>query len=124
MGSIPHADALDSKPLELCMADLPKLSDLRAATDERRIDFLQTDLALAFTFTDLVKTEFEMGDRDAAQRIFKKAELAYATIARMLAEVENTEHKNDIEEKLTQLRARLNTLAPILTPAASMDGGA
>ena len=90
------------------MADLTKLSDLHAATEKSRVDFLLTDLGLCSTFVDLVKTEREMGDREAANRILKKAETAYATMARMLPDVENADQKHEFNQKLTKLRARLD----------------
>jgi len=49
------------------MSDLTKPPDLHAATEQHRVNFLQTDLALCFTFADLVKTECEMGDWEAAR---------------------------------------------------------
>jgi hypothetical protein len=90
------------------MADFAKLSGLQAATDQSRVDFLRTDLGLCFTFADLAKTEREIGDRAAAQRVLEKAETGYATIARMLAHVENADQKHEIEQKLTELRTRLD----------------
>jgi hypothetical protein len=76
------------------MAELTNLSDLQAATNRNRLDFLQTDLGLCFTLADLSKTERETGDRDAARRVLEKAETGYATIARFLAAVENPDQKN------------------------------
>jgi hypothetical protein len=61
------------------MAELKSISDLEAATNQSRVDFLQTDLALCFTFADLAKTEYQSGDRDAARSILEKAEIGYAT---------------------------------------------
>jgi len=90
------------------MAGLTNLSDLQAATNQNRIDFLQTDLGLCFTFADLAKTEREIGDRDAAHRILEKAETGCAAIARFLADVENPDEKNEITQKLLELRARLD----------------
>jgi hypothetical protein len=91
------------------MADLTNLSDLEAATNRNRLDFLQTDLGLCFTFADLAKTERQIGDRDAARRVLEKAETGYATIARFLADVENADQRYEIAQKLAELRARLDT---------------
>jgi len=90
------------------MSDLPKLSDLQAATDQCRVDFLQADLDLCSTFVDRARTEREMGDRTAAHRGLEKAETGYATILRMSADVQNPGQKNDIEQKLADLRAKLD----------------
>lgn len=46
----------------------PNLAKLHAETERSRYDFLQTDLALCFTFADLVNTELGLalrGDRAA-----------------------------------------------------------
>jgi hypothetical protein len=92
-----------------CMSELTKLSDLQAATDGNRLDFLRTDLQLCFTFAELAKTERQIGDRDAARRVLEKAETGCATIARFLADVENPDQKNEIALKLAELRATLDT---------------
>jgi hypothetical protein len=95
------------------MNDLRSLSELRALraeTEENRIDFLRTDLALCFTFIDLAKTEIETGDRDTAMRVCAKAEDGYATIARFVPEVNNPEHRNHITQRLEELRAVLDLL--------------
>jgi hypothetical protein len=90
------------------MAELTNLSDLEAATNRNLIDFLQTDLGLCFTFTDLAKTERHIGDQDAARRVLEKAEAGYATIARFLADVKDANQKSEIAQKLAELRARLD----------------
>ena len=90
------------------MADLPSFSDLHAATEESRIDFLRMDLELCFTFADLAKTERKIGDRAAAERVLQKAEVGYATMTRMVADVENADQKYKIEQRLIALRTRLD----------------
>jgi hypothetical protein len=93
---------------------LPEVSDLRAATDKSRVEFLQTDLGLCITFADLAITELGIGDREAAQRVLQKAEIAYATIARIVQEVENADQKDEIVQNLVELRARLNSIHTVL----------
>jgi|SRR5581483_252154 hypothetical protein len=90
------------------MAELKSISDLEAATNQSRVDFLQTDLALCFTFADLAKTEYQSGDRDAARSILEKAEIGYATIAGFLGDVENPDQKSEIAKKLAELHAGLD----------------
>jgi hypothetical protein len=92
------------------MGDWSKLSELHAKSQQNRLDFLQTDLALCFTFADFVKTELELGDLEAAQRVFARAEEGYAAIARFLPDVENAEHQHEIERKLSDLRTTLDGL--------------
>jgi len=49
-----------------------------------------------------------MGDWETAQSVLEKAETVYATIARFLPEVENADQRNEIAQKLAELRARLD----------------
>src|SRR6476469_1586792 len=92
------------------MSDFQSLPDLRAKTEENTIDFLRTDLALCFTFTDLAKTEIAIGDRDGALSLCAKAEDGYATIARFVPVVNNPEQRNEITQSLAELRAVLDVL--------------
>jgi hypothetical protein len=85
------------------MADL-----LQAAIERSRVDFLRTNLDLWGTFVDLAKTEREIGDRAAAHRVLEKAETGYATVLRMSADVQNPDQKNDIEQRLADLRSKLD----------------
>jgi hypothetical protein len=105
-----------------CMAELTNLSDLQAAANRNRIDFLQTDLELCFTFVDLANTERQIGERDAASRLLEKAETGYANIARFLPDVENRDQKSEIEQKLAQLRVRLDTEQDWLNASALRKG--
>lgn len=88
---------------------MPKLSDLQALTDLNRVDFLRTDLGVCFTFVDLAKTEREIGDLAAAHRALQNAERGYTVVLRISADVKNIEQKYEIEQKLTELRARLDS---------------
>src|SRR6478672_7374201 len=92
------------------MSDFQSLPDLRAKTEENTIDFLRTDLALCFTFTDLAKTEIAIGDRDAAVMVCAKAEAEYVTISHFLPKLNNPEHRKEITQKLKELRAVLYLL--------------
>ncbi len=89
---------------------IPAFSELHAKTQRDRIDFLQTDLALCFTFMDLADTELgSMKDRDAALRVMGKAEEGHATISHLLLNVDDGPQKDTIQEQLAQLRARLDS---------------
>jgi hypothetical protein len=48
------------------MGDPSELSKRHAKSQHNRIDFLETDLALCFTFADLVKTELGFTQAQAA----------------------------------------------------------
>ncbi len=91
---------------------IPALSELHAKTQRDRIDFLQTYLALCFTFADIVQTELHtMGDRDGALSAQSKAERGYETIALLVLNVDGGPQKRAIQEKLTELGTRLDSLS-------------
>ena len=90
------------------MANVRRISELRAETERIRLNFLQTDLALCFTFASLLKTEIRIGDRDAAQRILLSAEEGHATISRFLPYVLDVEWRNEIARQLKHLRSALD----------------
>ncbi len=98
------------------MSDAPNPSELHAKAEQNRLNFLLTDLALCFTFADLVRTELTMGDREAAQRVLAKAEDGYATITRFLPEVENAEQQEEVRRKLNDLRTTLDGIQHELQP--------
>jgi hypothetical protein len=74
------------------------------------MDFLKADLELCFTFADLVDTEVQMGDRDAAQRLREKTEHGYDTIAYLLLGVDEGSEKDQIQQRLKDLRTRLDEI--------------
>lgn len=92
------------------MADLPDLSELFAKADKSRLDFLRTDLALCFTFSDLVITELRMGESEAAKRVLAKAEQGYDSISWLLRRVDDGPDKEAIGRGLGDLRVKLNLL--------------
>lgn len=92
------------------MDDPRTLSDLHAETQRNRSDFLQTEVALCFTFVELATTELQMSDLAAAKGVLAKAEEAYATIDRFLPRVDGGPEKEAIERKLVELRAKLDSL--------------
>ena len=84
------------------------LRDVQADMQRTRFAFLSTDLEVCATFSKMVETELAAEKLDAAQRILEKAEVAYATIRRLYPKLENADERKEIEEKLNQLRARLD----------------
>ena len=54
------------------MDQLRDFSKLHEATEKNLLDFLRTDLGLCSTFADLVRTEMQMRDGAAAQRVFDR----------------------------------------------------
>ena len=73
-----------------------------------RLDFLRTDLALGKTFVDLAITEMDIGQFDAARRVLAKDEQGYATIQRMVLNLDNAHHQNEILQRLGELRAAID----------------
>ena len=93
------------------MGDPAKLSDVRAQSQRERLDFLQTDLALCFTFADVAATELaQTSDLKAAEQALANAEEGYATVSRFLLGVEDGQQSETIRSKLIELRAKLDRL--------------
>jgi hypothetical protein len=86
----------------------PDLSELRNRTNQDRLDFLKTDLALCSTFADLVSTELELGDLEAARSVWMKADSGYYAIGRFVVQVRDLAERAAIETKLDRLRIRLD----------------
>jgi hypothetical protein len=88
---------------------MTELSELHAGTEQNRTDFLQTDVALCFTFAAIAKTELRaMGDQPAAERALQKAEDGYATITGFLPRVQDVQTRNEMERKVAELRIVLD----------------
>ena len=90
------------------MADLTNLS---VEADQSRLDLLRTNLDLCFTFADLLITELGLQDREAAESLLARAEHGYATIEYFLPKVCNDREHQALQQRLHQLRARLDSVA-------------
>jgi hypothetical protein len=86
-------------------------NDLSTQADQDRLDLLQTDLDLCFTFADLIITELGLQDREAAERLLAKAEQGYATNEYFLPMICNEGKRQALQQRLHQLRARLDGVA-------------
>jgi hypothetical protein len=86
------------------------LRDVHAQTQRTRYAFLTTDLEVCATFGKIVETKLALGKPDAARRVLESAEAGYATIRRLSPRLENADERKEIEEKLNQLRVRLDAL--------------
>ena len=75
-------------------------NDLSAQAEQDRLDFLQTDLDLCFTFADLIITELGLQDREAAEGLLAKAEQGYATIEYFLPKVCNEGEHQALQQRL------------------------
>ena len=90
--------------------DVSHMSDLINRAENARLEFLEDDLNLAFTFVDVCRTEIELGEWDAAHRLLTKVEKAHADVARFLATVDDAERRNEIERKLDELCAARDSI--------------
>ena len=97
------------------MTDPPQfydLAELHAKGQQNRLDFLKTDLDLCFTFAELVGTELLLGDRETALRVKENAVRGHDTITHLLAGVDDGTEKDAIQQRLNELRARLDGTDP------------
>jgi hypothetical protein len=101
------------------MGNLQQRPELDAETQRIRLNFLQTDLALCFTFADLSRIELEIGDWDAARGVLAEAEEGHAIIARFLPYIADVKRRNEIERELNDLRTTLDSAGCMLATPAS-----
>src|SRR4051794_21989253 len=91
------------------MDDVAKrIEELRAQSDQQRYEFLSSDLALCFTFADLVQTELELDHRENAQHVFESAERGHHMIRHLLGELKSDSKRIELQTDLDALRKRLN----------------
>ena len=79
-------------------------------TEQTRYEFLTTDLGVCFTLAKVVEERIRLNDREVAKQALVKAERGYETVRRFLPDVRNSEHRDEIETKLKQLRTSLDAL--------------
>jgi hypothetical protein len=89
------------------------MHEIVAEAERVFVEFLKAQLALCFTFVDLVKTELIM-DGQAAESVIKKAEDGYANVARLLPRVQSVHLRDEITVTLAGLRVRLDGERTIL----------
>jgi hypothetical protein len=89
-----------------------KWSALRDQTEQVRLDFIRTDLEVCLTFAAVVETEYDMGNRDHAERTLAEAEKGYSTLLGLLSQAKGLqlETENELHTRLKQLRERLDRL--------------
>ena len=75
--------------------------------DTQRVRY---DALIVDSFATRAELKLAAGDLDAARIVLEKAEAAYAAIRRFSPELENADERKEIEARLNQLRARLDTL--------------
>jgi hypothetical protein len=95
------------------MSDQPDpFENLQASLDHNLVNFLETDLALCFTFTDIAVARIETGNRQLAEQAIADAEKGYQTVSRFLADRHasdmNAEKKQELTAELQRLRKRLD----------------
>jgi len=58
---------------------------LRDETEHLRLDFIRTDLGVCLTLATIVEGEFNMGNREHAERTLAEAEKGYSDMLRLFA---------------------------------------
>jgi len=76
--------------------------------DQTRIEFVEREIDLSFTFLNLASTERGLGDEPHAQSVLSKARLGYETAVRFLGYVRDLEAKDRLEVELERLLRALD----------------
>ena len=90
--------------------------DLQSQSDQNRVAFLRSELAICFTFANVAATERKLGNNEHAKRAMADAEKGYATMQHFLSDAKHAEHINDQErreltEGMAEVRRKLDDLA-------------
>jgi hypothetical protein len=79
-------------------------SFLQSQKDERRIDFLRTELQACFTFVNVAETHDNNGKQEHAAQSLADAEQGCAALQRFLSDPRHAKHIRDKERKALQQR--------------------
>jgi len=87
--------------------------DLRAESNQNRINFLRNELSLCFTLVSVAETERNSGNNEHAKASLADAEKGYATVKRVLSDPKHAKHINDQErreltEGMAEVRRKLD----------------
>ncbi len=85
---------------------------LRAETDQALLDFIRTDLGMCLTFAAIVEGEFNMGNREHAERTFAEAEKGDSDMLRFFSQAKGLtpDVEKELQSKFKDLRERLDGL--------------
>ena len=85
-----------------------QIHSICAALDQRRVDFLKTDLSLCLTFVDLAATRLKMGHRETSKQALVAAEKGYTSLSHFLSDPKHASHLT--ADRLGEFTAELRTL--------------
>jgi len=88
---------------------------LQAGANQKRIDFLRTELETSFTLASVAEAKQARGEPQAEQSL-ANAEIGYATLVRFLSDPKHAKHipeqeTMELKAGVERLRARLDSLA-------------
>jgi hypothetical protein len=81
-------------------------NELKAASQDELLNFLQADLALCSTFADLAETELSI-DRLGALEALARAEHGCEIIEHFAMQIQDPERRQETEEQVNLLRSRI-----------------
>jgi hypothetical protein len=89
-----------------------KWTNLRAETEQARLDFIRTDLGLCLTFATVAEPAYSMGHREHAERTIAEAEKGYSDMLRYFSQSKGmtAEVESELQSKFQHLRERLDGL--------------
>src|SRR5258706_9092387 len=63
-----------------------QFANLQGESNERRLDFIRTELALCFTFSTIAAQRYDTGNQESARKSMANAEKAYETVSQFLSD--------------------------------------
>jgi hypothetical protein len=88
-----------------------KFTELHAEGERQRVELIKAELKSGFTFADLARTEYSIGDSDGAHQATANAIQAHNLVVKFLPEARlGKEERQEIEGKLKGLKQAIEGL--------------
>ena len=92
---------------------------LKAESDQVRLEYLRTELALSVLLAGIAEAEYQTGDRETFDRSLGRAEDGYAIIVSFLSDLNDAyrisdEDRRELESGMAWLRVTLDALGRLI----------
>jgi hypothetical protein len=88
-----------------------KFAEIRAEGERQLVELMKAELKSGFTFADLARTEYSIGDPDGGWQATANAMKAYNGVMKFLPQAQfGKEERQEIEGKLKELKQAIEGL--------------